>query len=91
MVLLYIAWNIYQKISIGFRIKFKYEKYFYAKEFGDDDYVLFDCPGQIELFTHLNLMNELTHKLINEGFALLSVYLIDVTFLSCERKFISGN
>jgi hypothetical protein len=31
-----------------------------TKELGDDDYVLFDCPGQIELFTHLNLMNELT-------------------------------
>ena len=22
----------------------------------DDDYILFDCPGQIELYTHMNLM-----------------------------------
>jgi GPN-loop GTPase len=24
---------------------------------GADDYVLFDCPGQLELYTHLDIMN----------------------------------
>lgn len=24
---------------------------------GPDDYVLFDCPGQLELYTHLDIMN----------------------------------
>jgi GTPase SAR1 family protein len=27
-------------------------------DMGIDDYVLFDCPGQIELYTHLDIMNK---------------------------------
>lgn len=34
---------------------------------GQDDYVLFDCPGQIELFTHLNVFNDLIKLLKNYG------------------------
>lgn len=26
--------------------------------FSNDDYVVFDCPGQIELYTHLDIMNK---------------------------------
>ena len=29
----------------------------------DDDYVIFDCPGQIELYTHMNLMRRLVDTL----------------------------
>ena len=29
----------------------------------DDDYILFDCPGQIELYTHMNLMRRLVDTL----------------------------
>ena len=25
----------------------------------DDDYVIFDCPGQIELYTHLPIMKQI--------------------------------
>ena len=28
-------------------------------EFGEDDTLLFDCPGQIELYTHLRAMPQL--------------------------------
>ena len=34
---------------------------------GQDDYVLFDCPGQIELFTHLNVFHDLIKLLKNYG------------------------
>jgi len=55
-----------------------------------DDYVLFDCPGQIELYTHLDIMNKLINSLKNIGFNLCSIYMLDVTFLSDDSKFISG-
>ena len=29
----------------------------------EDDYVLFDCPGQIELYTHMNVMRKLVDQL----------------------------
>jgi GTPase SAR1 family protein len=29
------------------------------QEFADDCFVLFDCPGQIELYSHLNVMQRL--------------------------------
>ena len=34
---------------------------------GQDDYVLFDCPGQIELFTHLQVFKDLVKLLQNYG------------------------
>ena len=34
---------------------------------GPDDYVLFDCPGQIELFTHLDVFKDLVGLLQNYG------------------------
>ncbi|EAR85433.1 ATP-binding protein (macronuclear) [Tetrahymena thermophila SB210] len=55
-----------------------------------DDYVLFDCPGQIELYTHMDLMNKLTQSLSNLGFSVCSMYMLDVTFISDNSKFISG-
>lgn len=59
-------------------------------EMCQDDYILFDCPGQIELYTHLNLMNKLINSLKNIGFNLCSIYMLDVTFLCDDSKFISG-
>lgn len=47
---------------------------------GQDDYVLFDCPGQIEIFQS-ELMTQLVGKLTNFGFALCSVYMLDITFV----------
>jgi len=57
---------------------------------GEDDYVLFDCPGQLELYTHLDIMSRLVKSLESLGFRLCSVCLMDSTFLSDEPKFFSG-
>ena len=44
-----------------------------------DDYVLFDCPGQLELYTHLSLFKTFIYKMENQGgFRLGSVYMMDV-------------
>jgi hypothetical protein len=36
----------------------------------DEDYIIFDFPGQIELFSHINIMNRLIKLLQNLGYAL---------------------
>lgn len=37
------------------------------KEF-DQDYILFDCPGQVELYTHHNSLRNIFFKLQKRGF-----------------------
>ena len=59
-------------------------------DLGVDDYVLFDCPGQLELYTHLDIMKKVVNCLQKIGFRLCSVCLVDSTFLSDEPKFFSG-
>ena len=56
----------------------------------EDDYFLFDCPGQIELYTHLPLMRQLTNTLQSWDFRLCGVFLVDSQFLGESNKFISG-
>jgi GTPase SAR1 family protein len=34
---------------------------------GPDDYVLFDCPGQLELYTHLDIMHRVRFPLTRLG------------------------
>lgn len=36
-------------------------------EVGTDDYVIFDCPGQIELYSHLEVFNDFVKYLQNYG------------------------
>lgn len=56
----------------------------------DDDYFLFDCPGQIELYSHLNVMKRLVDTLQALNFRLCGVFLLDACFLIDHSKFISG-
>ena len=37
------------------------------ESFGDDDYIIFDCPGQIELYTNSNVFRAFTHFLQSNG------------------------
>ncbi|XP_018611040.1 GPN-loop GTPase 3 [Scleropages formosus] len=56
----------------------------------DDDYILFDCPGQIELYTHLPVMKQLVEKLQQWEFRVCGVFLVDSQFMVETFKFISG-
>ncbi|XP_052227357.1 GPN-loop GTPase 3-like isoform X2 [Dreissena polymorpha] len=56
----------------------------------EDDYILFDCPGQIELYTHIPVMKQLVEALQKWNFNVCSVYLIDSQFLIEASKFVSG-
>nr|XP_037286889.1 LOW QUALITY PROTEIN: GPN-loop GTPase 3-like [Rhipicephalus microplus] len=55
-----------------------------------DDYFVFDCPGQIELYTHLDVMKRLVRTLEAWEFRVCGVFLIDSQFLVDTSKFFSG-
>ncbi|XP_035523703.1 GPN-loop GTPase 3 isoform X1 [Morone saxatilis] len=56
----------------------------------EDDYILFDCPGQIELYTHLPVMRQLVEQLQQWEFRVCGVFLVDSQFMVESFKFISG-
>ncbi|XP_002823778.4 GPN-loop GTPase 3 isoform X1 [Pongo pygmaeus] len=56
----------------------------------EDDYILFDCPGQIELYTHLPVMKQLVQQLEQWEFRVCGVFLVDSQFMVESFKFISG-
>ena len=56
----------------------------------DGDYIIFDCPGQIELYTHMTEMQQLISTLQKMNFHLCGVYLLDSQFLVDGPKFLSG-
>ncbi|XP_072752179.1 GPN-loop GTPase 3 [Anoplolepis gracilipes] len=63
-----------------------------AEELGDtdEDYIIFDCPGQIELYTHMTVMRQLITMLQNLNFRICGVFLMDVQFMIDVPKFLSG-
>lgn len=56
----------------------------------DDDYIIFDMPGQIELYTHLKVGRQLVDLLESWNFRICSVFLIDAQFMIDGAKFLSG-
>jgi len=59
--------------------------------FAEDSYFLFDCPGQLELYSHYDIMTSIIKILQKRGFSLCSIFCLDCTFLQEQSKFISGN
>ena len=59
--------------------------------FVDDDYVLFDCPGQAELYEHLPCMQTVTSYLEkHEDFRLCCVYVLEAGLVNNASRFMSG-
>lgn len=56
----------------------------------DDDYLVFDCPGQIELFSHVPMLRNFVDHLKRKNFNVCAVYLLDSQFMTDVTKFISG-
>jgi hypothetical protein len=54
-------------------------------------YVLFDCPGQVELYTHHDIMTTITQQLTKAlDFRLVAVHLIDSTLCVDVHRYISA-
>lgn len=59
------------------------------KELGDDAYVLFDLPGQVELSTNHESLRRIIEKLTKVGFRLAAVHLCDAHYVTDASKYIS--
>ena len=57
----------------------------------DEDYLIFDCPGQIELYSHQPLMHNFVRLLQQQlHYRVCVVYLIDAHFVTEPHKLMSG-
>ncbi|KAM6967448.1 GPN-loop GTPase 2 [Aplochiton taeniatus] len=54
-----------------------------------DCYFLFDCPGQVELYTHQNSVKNIFSQLTKWNFRLAAVHLVDSHYCADPAKFIS--
>jgi GTPase SAR1 family protein len=59
-------------------------------EFCDDDYLVLDCPGQIELYSHVSAIKVLVDILRRNDFVVCGVYCIDCMFATESSKLIAG-
>ncbi len=59
--------------------------------YGEDDYLIFDCPGQIELYSHVTIFRSFVDYLKRDGWNLAAVYTIDCQFVADPTKFIAGS
>ena len=63
------------------------------EEIGDynDEYLIFDCPGQIELYTHIPVLPNIVRHLQQQlNFNLCATYLLEAPFVIDTSKFFSG-
>ena len=61
---------------------------------GDEDYLFLDCPGQIELYTHIPIQKRILDTIKMWGYdgAMVSVFCIDATFCCSDSyKLLAGN
>ncbi|KAL4226215.1 GPN-loop GTPase 2 [Mactra antiquata] len=54
-----------------------------------DKYLLIDCPGQVELYTHNNSVRNIVTKLSQLDVRLVAVHLVDSHYCSDASKFVS--
>lgn len=54
-----------------------------------DSYLIFDMPGQVELYTHHNSIKNIFAKLEKLNYHLCAVHLVDSHYCSDASKFIS--
>jgi len=59
-------------------------------DFADDSFFLFDCPGQIELYSHLDVMTRLSKAIQKAGYNLCTMYCADGTFINEPSKYLSA-
>mmetsp|Transcript_7305 Transcript_7305/g.21552 ORF Transcript_7305/g.21552 Transcript_7305/m.21552 type:complete len:271 (+) Transcript_7305:381-1193(+) len=59
--------------------------------FGEDDYVVFDCPGQIELYTNTSVFRSFVRFLQAAGWQVCAVYCVDSQFMTDAPKFVAGS
>lgn len=58
----------------------------------EDDYFLFDCPGQVELYCHLDVMQKIIEYLKQKhSFNICTVFVLDCHFLTDPKNYLSSS
>lgn len=60
-----------------------------VEELGKSDYLIFDCPGQVELFTHHSALHKIFKRLEKLDYRLVVVHLIDSYYITSPSQYIS--
>ncbi|KAG2500420.1 hypothetical protein HYH03_001989 [Edaphochlamys debaryana] len=60
------------------------------ESYGEDDYLVFDCPGQIELYNHLSVFRSFVDFLKQDGWSVCVVYCLDSHFVTDVAKYMAG-
>ncbi|PFH34647.1 ATP-binding domain 1 family protein [Besnoitia besnoiti] len=60
-------------------------------DFGEDELFILDCPGQVELYTHLALMAEICNSMQAWGLRLCACCCLDVSFMTDSAKLLGGS
>ncbi|KAJ1861489.1 hypothetical protein H4R99_005927 [Coemansia sp. RSA 1722] len=55
----------------------------------DDCYFIFDCPGQVELYTHNESIKNIVRLLEKQNYRLACVHLVDASYCTEASRFIS--
>ncbi|ODQ67198.1 hypothetical protein NADFUDRAFT_21639 [Nadsonia fulvescens var. elongata DSM 6958] len=58
-------------------------------DLGKHEYILFDCPGQVELFTHHSTLHKIFKRLEKLDYRLVVVHLIDSYYIKSPSQYIS--
>ena len=56
----------------------------------EDDMVIFDCPGQLELYSHHSAFRTFTKQMTDWGWKMTCVYVLDSQFITDGPKYIAG-
>ncbi|KAI8384415.1 GPN-loop GTPase [Radiomyces spectabilis] len=56
----------------------------------EDDYLIIDCPGQIELYTHFPIMRRICECLGRWNMNICGVYCLESQFIEDKSKYFSG-
>lgn len=59
--------------------------------YSDESYLIFDTPGQIELFVHLSYVKSISQLLNRLNINAVAVFLLDVGFMTDPTKLIAGS
>ena len=82
-------------VIICFNLRYLFKKIDWLEErindYGENTYFIFDCPGQLELYSHYNIIKLLAIHLKRIGINVCSVFCLDSTFLQEQSKFVSGS
>ncbi|GAM25637.1 hypothetical protein SAMD00019534_088120 [Acytostelium subglobosum LB1] len=54
-----------------------------------DHYIIFDCPGQVELYTHYKSMSNILEQLVKQSFRLTVIQVFDSFYCKAAATFIS--